>query len=258
MTLITACNPGKNDTEDGSSTSSSTSSASTADPTGSTGATDPTDAIDPTESTESTESTDGNDPTSTTTSSSSEPPPDTTGTTGSEADEFGFVCVELAKAESEESDPFAGTDTIYLTLELEPCLNDFYQSHPEYVDGPEGLAVLDEWRARLCSEAVAPGLVSCEVDHFETNMSEGVPIQFTVAYKVLDAAQIDGRMLLWGPAPLAELAGCEPKAKLTTPVSVQGFPENGGPLWSAQSWENPVGLVKSEADGCIKVHVAKK
>ncbi|MCY0995175.1 hypothetical protein OV203_49065 [Nannocystis sp. ILAH1] len=255
MTLLAACAPGKNDTDDDSSTSSSTSSASTADPTESTDATDPTDA---TESTESTDATGTTEPPSTTTSNPTEPPPETTGTTGSEADEFGFICVELAKAESEESDPFAGTDTIYLTLELDPCLNEFYQTHPEYVDGPEGTAVLEEWRGRLCSETVAPGLVSCEVDHFETNMGEGVPTQFTVAYKVLDAAQIDGRTLLWGPAPLAELAGCEPKARLTTPFGVQGFPENGGPLWSAQSWENPVGLVKSEANGCIKVHVAKQ
>ncbi|WP_434416905.1 hypothetical protein [Nannocystis pusilla] len=214
-----------------------------------------TDSPDPTAATESTESTDA---TSTTHSNPSEPPPDTTGTTGTEADEFGFVCVDLVKADSEDNDPFAGTATIFLTLELAPCLHDFYQTHPEYVDGPEGLAVLEEWRSRLCSESTAPGLVPCEVDHFETNMGEGVPTQFTVAYKVLDAAQIDGRTLLWGPAPLAELAGCEPKAKLTTPVGVQGFPENGGPLWSAQSWENPIGLVKSEANGCIKVHVTKQ
>lgn len=251
LTLIAACGPGKNDTDDDTSTSSSTSSASTADPTDATGV---TESPDPTDATAATESTDA---ASTTHSNPSEPPPDTTGTTGTETDEFGFICVELAKAENEESDPFAGTDTIYLTLELEPCLNDFYQAHPEYVDGPEGLAVLEEWRGRLCSETVAPGLVSCEVDHFETNMGEGHPIQFTVAYKVLDAAQIDGRTLLWGPAPLAELAGCVPKARLTTPASLQGFPENGGPLWSAQSWTDPSALVKSEASGCIRVNVAK-
>jgi hypothetical protein len=183
--------------------------------------------------------------------------PDTTGTTGTEADEFGFICVELAKAESEESDPFAGTATIYLTLELESCLNDFYTTHPEYMEGPEGTALAAEWADRLCSESVAAGVVSCAVDQFEYNMSEGHPIQIGVVYKVLDAAQIDGRTLLWGPAPLAELAGCEPTARLTAPVSLQGFPDGGGPLWSAQSWENPVGVVKSEASGCIKVAVAK-
>lgn len=251
--LIAACNPEKNDTEDASSTSSSTTAEST-------GATDPTDGSDPTESTdgtgatESTDATGATEPPSTTSSNPSEPPPETT---GSEADAFGFVCVELARAESEESDPFAGTDTIYLTLELEPCLNDFYQTHPEYSDGPEGLAVLEEWRNRLCSESLAPGLVACEVDHFETNMGDGVPTRITVAYKALDAAQIDGRTLLWGPAPLAELAGCEPKARFTSPVSLQGFPENGGPLWSAQTWEDPSALVKSEASGCIQVAVAK-
>jgi hypothetical protein len=261
LTLIAACDPGKNDSTDGSSTSSSTSSSTdpteSADPTDSTGA---TESPDPTESTGATESPDPTDSTGATdaTASSTSPntsDPDTSGTTGPDEDEFGFICVELAKAESEESDPFAGTATIYLTLEYESCLNDFYtETHPEYAGGPEGTAVLEEWVGRLCSEPVAGALVACEVDGFEQNLPDGAPAQFTVVYKALDAAQIDGRTLLWGPAPLAEFAGCEPTARA---VSVLGFPDGGGPLWSAQTWENPVGLVKSEASGCIQVAVAK-
>lgn len=259
MTLIAACTPDKNDTD--SSTSSSTSSSST-DATGPTDATVSTDATDATDPTASTDATDATDSTDATGSASSADPsdtmPGTTGTTGGEEDEFGFICVELVRAESEESDPFVGTASISLTLELDPCLRDFYtEAHPEYVSGPEGLAVLEEWRDRLCSEPVVGGLVSCEVDQFEFGLAEEAPATLGVVYNVLDAAQIDGRMLLWGPAPLAELAGCEPKARLTTPLNLVGFPENGGPLWSAQSWDNPVGLVKSEASGCIKVQVAK-
>jgi len=246
LTLLAACAPGKSDTDDDASTASSTSSASAA---ASTDATDATDATGGTDATDANEATTHSDP--------SGPPPETTGTTGSEADQFGFICVELAKAESEESDPFADTATILVTLELDPCLHDFYtETHPEYVNGPEGTAVFDEWLPRLCSEEVAPGLVPCKLELLEFGKGEGVPMQITMVYRALDAAQIDGRMLLWGPAPLAELAGCEPTARLTTPAGVQGFPENGGPLWSAQSWEDPIGLVKSEASGCIKVHVA--
>lgn len=249
LTLIAACNPGKNDTDDGPSSSSSSSSTSSAS--GSSGSTDATESTDAADATGGTDASDAS-----TSPNSSDPMPSTSGTsgtTGPDADEFGFICVELVKAESEESDPFAGTTMIILTLEYESCLTDFYTvTHPEYfVEGEEGTAVFAEWVGRLCSEPVAPALVACEVAQFAFNIAKP-PFQMTVEYKALDAAQIDGRTLLWGPAPLAELAGCEPTARL---VNVAGY--GGEQLWSAQSWDNPVGTVKSEASGCIQVAVAK-
>lgn len=246
---LAACGPGKHDTDDGSSsTSSSTTASSPTDATGSTDASSPTDATGSTGATDATgtaETTQG--PTSNGTTGT----PDTT--TGGEADQFGFICVVLKKAESEESDPFVGTEMIRLTLDYEACLSEYYSTHPGQVNNAE---VFGAWVDRLCSEPVDAPLVACEVDTFEQGFPDGGPSYMAVQYKVSDAAQIDGRTLLWGPAPLAATAGCEPTAKFTVAGSATGFSQ-GPPVWTAQSWVNPVGTVHSEATGCIEVAVAR-
>jgi hypothetical protein len=200
-------------------------------------------------------------PTTDATTSTTSGEPTTTGTTGPEGEPFGFVCMDVLKAESVEGDPFAGTAKIRITLKYDQCLIDYYtKRHPEHrFDAPEGAAIVDEWRARLCSE-LPDSLVPCEVESLAQTFEEGISkFEMAVTYQIGDPARIDGRLLLWGPGPVDAVAECEgqlPSVRMTLPTDLVGLDAEGGVLWAAQSWSNPVSVFKNDAAGCIEVSAA--
>ncbi|PCC71227.1 hypothetical protein SAMN02745121_04810 [Nannocystis exedens] len=185
----------------------------------------------------------------------------TESTTASAEDEpFGFVCASIRKAGSAEGDPFAGTAQIRLTLKYDQCLIDYYnERHPEHrFDAAEGAAIVDEWRARLCSESVAASLVGCEVESLAQTFDDGASkFEMSVTYQIADPTQIDGRVLLWGPGPVDAAAECEagqlPSARMTLPGDIVGLDAGGAVLWNAQSWAMPQSVFKHAATGCIEV-----
>lgn len=184
-------------------------------------------------------------------------------------EEFGFACIELLQAESEEENPFLGTAAIKATLRYEPCLVEYYtQKHvEERIDAPEGRETFERWRERLCSESVSDPLVPCEVESIDSFTQQLVdadpPInQMTITYKVTDASLIRGRSLLWGPGPVEAFADCQmgqkPFVFLALPGDIIGVDGAGKPIWQALSWSSPRGVMQRNTAGCIQVEIAKK
>lgn len=191
----------------------------------------------------------------------------TEATTGGElVDQFGFVCIELVKGEAVEGDPFAGTARIEVAMLFEPCIQDYFAKHPEMgPDGPDdaGGLVFKTWKERLCTEDVADR-VDCTVESIDAavlvgpNGIEGTTL--IVTYALPEPAELAGRRLLWGPAPLAAYAECDdglaPYAKLTDLSDVYGIDANDQPLWYLQSFgPTPRGLVGSDDSGCLQLPV---
>jgi hypothetical protein len=185
-------------------------------------------------------------------------------------EEFGFTCIELLQAESEEENPFLGTAEIKATLRYEPCLIDYYTKlHvEERLDAPEGRETFERWRERLCNEGVTDPLVPCEVESIDSFGQQLIDAgmssvyQMTITYKVTDASLIRGRNLLWGPGPTESFAECQmgqkPFVYLALPGDIIGLDGAGKPLWQVLSYSNPRGIMQRNTAGCIQVEIAKK
>lgn len=183
-----------------------------------------------------------------------------------EAEEFGFTCVELLQAASEDSDPFVGTAQIEVKLRYESCLiNYFTKSHNENaMNGVDGAELFEEWKERLCSESVSDPLVPCEVESIVQELvdSEQNPIyQATVTYNITDASKINSRTLLWGPGPVQAYADCQagdrPFVRLGLPSDIIGYNAAGDRLWSALSWKNQRGVMQRSTAGCIQAEISR-
>lgn len=182
-----------------------------------------------------------------------------------EEEEFGFTCVELVQAESQDTDPFGGTAKIKVTLRYETCLQNYYtKKHPEQaLTGVDGPAVFEEWKQRLCSESVSDPLVACEVEGFEQVLLDQPPnsvFKMTVTYRVLDASKIGNRTLLWGPGPVEAYAECaenqRPYARMTIQSDVVGVDKNDKVIWTASSFSNPQGIMQRNTAGCIQADIS--
>ncbi len=187
-----------------------------------------------------------------------------------DTEEFGFTCVDLLTAESEETDPFIGTAQIKVTLAYEPCLIDYYlKNHSEeQLKGTEGGMTFERWRERLCSEPVNDPLVPCEIPSIEAfnqvlvDAGPSSMYQMTITYDITDPSAIDGRTLLWGPGPVEAFAACEPDVrpyvKITRQSDVIGIDKTGAQIWQAQSWSNPRGIMQRNTSGCIQASISSK
>ena len=184
-------------------------------------------------------------------------------TGGGEEERFGFTCIDLHQAENVEGDAFLGTHRILVRLNYEACLKDYYlDKHPEMrLDGPEGLAVFEAWKQRLCTEPVE-GRIDCEIEGFTQALIEtGTEAYYLqVAYVTPDPGQLDGRTLLWGPGPLPDHAECAegllPHVNLSTLSGVVGEDKDGNVLWQIQSFGDSRGVMKLGGGGCIQAIVA--
>lgn len=184
-----------------------------------------------------------------------------------EAEEFGFTCVDLQRGNSVMGDPFAGTYDIVVTLNYETCLIDYYtKKHPEMrLDGPEemGPAIFEEWRTRLCTEDVERR-IDCEIPElmdFEQTLQEtGVKsYKMSIRYRTPEPSALEGRILLWGPAPLTEYAECgeglSSFVNLSSYAGVIGRNKDGNTLWQIQSFGDQRGKIDSKGSGCIKASI---
>lgn len=184
-------------------------------------------------------------------------------------EEFGFTCIELLQAESEEENPFPGTAEIKATLRYEPCLIEYYtQKHvEERLDAPDGRETFERWADRLCNENVSDPLVPCEVEGVEafeqTLLESGMTstYQMTITYKITDSSLIRGRNLLWGPGPVEAYADCQmgqrPFVYLALPGDIIGLDNTGKPIWQVLSYSNERGIMQRNTAGCIQVEIAK-
>jgi len=181
-----------------------------------------------------------------------------------EKDEFGYTCIALSRGEGVTVDPFPGTYEIIVTLSYEQCLVNYYtKKHPEMrLDGAEGPEVFEEWRTRLCSEDVT-NRIECEIpeDGFEQILQDtGIPAyKMGIRYRVTDAKALDGRVILWGPAPLTENAECDGGessfVQLGSLSGVIGRDKAGNTLWQVQSFSDRRGKIDSKGSGCIKAAI---
>jgi hypothetical protein len=183
-----------------------------------------------------------------------------------EAEEFGFTCIELVQAESQDTDPFGGTAKIKVTLKYEPCLIDYYtKKHNEQaLDGSDGPATFAEWKDRLCTEAVADPLVACEVEEFQQTLVDNPPasiFQMTITYRITDVSKINNRTLLWGPGPVEAFAECQmgqrPYARMTLQSDVIGVDKDNRTIWSASSFSNASGVMQLNTAGCIQADISR-
>ena len=181
-----------------------------------------------------------------------------------EAEEFGYTCIELSRGEGVTVDPFPGTFEVIVTLSYERCLVDYYtKKRPEMrLNGADGPEVFEEWRQRLCSEDVSRR-IECEIpeDGFEQILQDtGIPAyKMSIRYRTPDPQGLDGRVLLWGPAPLTENAECDNGessfVQLGTLSGVLGRDKNGNTLWQVQSFSDRRGKIDSKGSGCIKASI---
>ena len=83
--------------------------------------------------------------------------------------------------------------------------------------------------------------------------------KMSVRYRTLDSNALDGRVILWGPAPLTENAECATGlssfAQLGTLSGVLGRDKDGNTLWQVQSFSDRRGKIDSKGAGCIKANV---
>lgn len=182
-----------------------------------------------------------------------------------ETEENGFACIELRRGEGIDSDPFVGTAKIQVSMSYDLCLQDYYANkHPEFrPDGPAdaGGALFEEWKTRLCEEDPQRG-ISCEVESFAQTINPGsVPPQYkmTITYNVLDPA-LEGKRIIWGPAPLEAYAECDPGdrpfVRLTTLNDIIGTNGAGDRLWNLQAYGMATkALIQPTASGCLQVPV---
>ncbi len=176
---------------------------------------------------------------------------------------FGFACVDLARGEGVEGDPFAGTQKIVVTLDYQPCLIDYYinKSPDMRQTGTKGAFVFEHWKDRLCTEAVT-GRIDCEVESLEQVLMETgtEAYRMTATYVTPQPDQLDGRTVLWGPAPLTDYAGCaeglEASASLSSLSGVIGLDADGATIWQVQSFGGGPGLIHLGDGGCIRAHIA--
>ncbi|HET6585320.1 MAG TPA: hypothetical protein VFG69_17800 [Nannocystaceae bacterium] len=166
------------------------------------------------------------------------------GTTGPDVElQHGFVRVQLQRAASQESDPFAGTERVQITLNYEQCLFDFYVEEPDWTPtGPDGESVFgsadlggEGWFDRLCHVDV-PDLVDCEVASIEQQL-DPIPV-LRITYVV--SGELDGRVLPFGPLPTAALAGCVdpalPSVRLGSGSLVVGFDGANAKIWDGTTF----------------------
>lgn len=181
---------------------------------------------------------------------------------GSDEMTHGFVKLELRRSDAEESDPYVGTARIVASLEYGTCLTNFYQREVDWhADGTLGEEVFgagdgsgENWKDLLCAEG-AP-YVECEILELDQQL-DAMPPRLTVAYDVA-GADIEGRLLKFGPLPTPELAACEagllPSVNIG-PSSLQGFDGSGNLLWEISSF-NPSAAATNDG-GAIRISASR-
>lgn len=154
-------------------------------------------------------------------------------------EDFGTVRIELRPAPG-QTDPYAGTNRITVSLDYLECLQSFYtQTNTEYAqDGVEGEPLFEEWKEILCSDSSS---VPCNVTELGQNLNEQAGLfRIEVEYEVTSPDEVESRFLFVGPLPTETLAdGCStPPLVRLGGNSVNGFAGQSS-LWGVDSFDNP-------------------
>lgn len=162
-------------------------------------------------------------------------------------DTHGFVKIQFGRAQSEASSPYEGTTQVEIQMTYEACYQQFYGANANWgLEGEDGALVFgtiedggEGWKDRLCEEDVG-GRADCEVVDFQQLLDD--TSRLTVTYNI--TGPLEGRVLLFGPLPDAELAQCDggfaPRVRLET-GGTRGLNSDGAAVWSVSSVNPAVG-----------------
>ena len=175
--------------------------------------------------------------------------------------EHGFVKIQVVRADNEESTPFVGTAQVFIAMEYEACLQNFYEANPNYAQsGADGSLVFgtmadggEGWRDRLC-DGEFPNQADCDVLEIEQELDNSKQLRIT--YQI-NSDVLDGRVFKVGPVPTPELAMCDgglpPIIRLVAPNPVQGYNAQGDAIWETSSFDSAVGTPGQGAELVVKV-----
>jgi hypothetical protein len=154
--------------------------------------------------------------------------------TPEEEETFGTIRIEMAPLGGAVS-MYNGTAEVVATVHYETCLQEFYlQRNPTFQqDGPDGAAVFEEWRDRLCSDF--DKIADCEVTSIEQTLIDVSNVYtLKVTFKINDPSTLAYRELHVGPIPLESFAGCgdnqRPRVELQQ-AGLIGRSAQGAQLW---------------------------
>lgn len=175
-------------------------------------------------------------------------------------DGHGYVKLQLRRAENQSESPFGGTDSIEVVVTygsaLSLCLEEFYANNPSWqFDGVDGGPVFDAWSDLLCNIDDPEGPVACDTVTIEQHL-EDIPT-LGLTYNGV-SEPIENHVLIIGPLPTAELAGCSgdtlPTVRIVAP-SVTGHGGGGTTIW--QGLSAPVDKAATGQDAPMKVNVQR-
>ncbi len=153
----------------------------------------------------------------------------------------GYVRLQFRRVQASE-DPFQGTRTIDVKLKYDTCLTDFYTNNPNWAfEGIDGAEVVQEFRdpessLNPCNQKDSTrATIDCQLASVSQDLSAD---RINMVAEVADPNDIEDAVLFVGPVPCAELTGCDPIVTLSS-ASVSGKNNNGGVVWSMQSFSNP-------------------
>jgi hypothetical protein len=176
--------------------------------------------------------------------------------------EHGFVKIQVVRADNESSTPFVGTAQVFIALEYETCLQNFYEANPNYAQsGADGSLVFgtmadggEGWRDRLCDGDGIDQPADCDVISIEQELDNSK--QLRVTYQINNDV-LDRRVFKVGPIPTADLAMCDgglpPTVRLVAPTPVQGYNAQGDKIWETSSFVNAQGKPGQGAELVVKI-----
>lgn len=146
-----------------------------------------------------------------------------TGCPADEPENFGTIRIEMAPLAG-ATEMFNGTTEVVATVHYETCLQEFYMNrNPTFQqDGPDGEAIFEEWKDRLCSDF--DDVPDCEVTKIEqTLIPDSEVYTLKVTYKINDFSTLAYREVHVGPLPVKAFAGCEGKNGPTVELQQTGL-----------------------------------
>lgn len=173
----------------------------------------------------------------------------------------GYVKLELRRGESQAADPYIGTSTVVATMQYRECLDNFYEGNPDLRQtGVEGETVFggedlggEGWTDRLCESGTEPKMAECTIAGVDQKLDQVK--QLTVTYAV--TGDIENRVLLFGPLPTKETAGClDPIVRVAANGAISGNDGSGNKIWVTESF-SPTEAITGQG-GAIVVRAARE
>lgn len=154
-----------------------------------------------------------------------------------EPSDWGYVKLQFQKGDQSES-PYPGTAEVTVTVQYLTCLSDFFDAKPQYrMDGVDGGDVYYEWQDRLCSiDNSGHPEVECQVKDMIQRVGEDAGDANTLQIVYTAMGPVQDNVVLIGPLPTEELAGCVPVVRV---IGASGANGSGTQIWRHQSFPEP-------------------